>query len=91
MRLVKFSAEHLATLRLQRSQEGMSSIISDIRYGQSLETPWSFTGVHNDTIIGCAGAVELWPGRACLWALLSDDAGRHFLTIHRAVEGFLDS
>lgn len=49
----------------------------------------AFTALHGETVLACAGVVEVWAGRALAWALIAEDAGRHMLGIHRAVSGFL--
>ena len=89
MRVVKFRPDHMARLRLQPSQEGFSQYLTDLEYGKALDNDWSFTAMDGDLIIGCAGVVEVWEGRAVAWSLLSADSGRHFFGIHRAVDGFL--
>lgn len=89
MIVTRFRPEHLATLRLQPSQSGFTQYLTDLEYGKALDNGWSFTGMVGSRVIGCAGVTEIWPNRGMAWALLAADAGRHFLSIHRAVEGFL--
>jgi RimJ/RimL family protein N-acetyltransferase len=89
VKIVRFRPEHLARLRLQPAQDGFTQYLSDLQYGRALANDWAFTGMVGDRIIACAGAVEVWPGRAALWSLLAEDAGRHFVSLHRAVTGFL--
>jgi RimJ/RimL family protein N-acetyltransferase len=84
--IVPFEAKHLRYLSLQSAQSYASSELSKPEYGQQLEQMGdSFTGIHNGQVIGCAGIWRIWENRAHIWALLSPDAGRHFVAIHRAV------
>lgn len=91
MRIVRFRPEHMAALRLQPAQTGFSQYLNDLEYGRALANEWTFTALDKDRVIGCGGAVEMWAGRAVLWSLLAEDAGRHFVSIHRAVSGFLSA
>lgn len=88
-RIVAFKPEHLADLRLQDAQREFQSRLGDADYGAALaQVGNAFTGMVDGRVVGCAGAYEIWPGRAVVWALLSDECGPHFKAIHRAVQGF---
>lgn len=90
MEIVKFRREHLEKLELQDAQADMREQLKDPAYGLMLEQcRFSFTGIHDGVIIGCAGIQEVWEGRAIMWALLSKHAGVHFRSIHRAAMGFI--
>ncbi len=91
MLVVPFKAEHLHTLNLQTSQILFAPFLNDAEYGKSLETAGeAFTGiVENETII-CSGVVHQWQNRAIAWALISQNAGKHFVKVHKAVKRFLD-
>lgn len=90
MRVVRFEAEHLALLELQDAQLSLSGVISEPGYAQSIaKAGQAFTALDGQTVILCAGLIEAWQGRAIAWALVSKHAGRHFFSIHRAVDGFL--
>lgn len=49
------------------------------------------TGMVGDKPVICAGAAIQNEGRAIIWAVLSQDAGPHMLSITRHVHEFLDS
>lgn len=40
-------------------------------------------------VVFCVGVIELWPERGEAWAFFSQDAGVHFMAIHRIVKRFL--
>lgn len=90
MRIEVFKPEHLDRLRLQPAQAYFSREFSQPGYASLLGRGPAFTALDGDTVLGCGGAAELWPGRACVWSLLSDSAGPHMRAIHRAVSGFID-
>lgn len=90
MQIVAFKPEHLRLLVLQDAQEYFGAEINRAGYGEYLrDAGQAFTALVGDTVLGCGGCVEIWPDRAQIWALISKDAGRHMIGIHRAVEGFL--
>jgi len=58
---------------------------------QGLEGDYSFTGVSNGRIIGFAGLIEFWPGRAEVWAEFSSSITKNeFVSVHRAALRLLD-
>lgn len=92
MRVVRFKAAHLRLLqgRLQGAQLHMSAEIARPESAHMLEVQCeSFSAFDGELLIGCAGLMPMWPGRAVAWALLSEDAGRYMRQIHRATKGFL--
>lgn len=90
MNITRFKAAHLAALELQDAQSYFGSQISTPGYAQHLESVGGgFTGLVDGRVVACAGCTEVWQGRAVAWALLSKDAGRHMMQIHRAVHGYL--
>lgn len=91
MNVVPFEPEHLETLMLQPSQAHFYNFF-DPAYGQALvESGPCFTGIHNGEIIACSGVIKQWDNRAIAWALISENAGRQFVRIHKAVKRFLDT
>jgi len=40
-------------------------------------------------VVGCAGLIEYWTGRAEAWAMFRPDRTRYFMSIHRAARNFL--
>lgn len=90
MKVEPLRAHHLTRLTLQDAQAYFGPEMAKPEYIRALiETGQAFAAVDGDTVIGCAGVVEVWDNRAMAWALLSRDAGRHMMTVHRLVAGFL--
>lgn len=90
MNITRFKAEHLASLELQDAQQYFGSEISTPGYAESLEASGGgFTGMVDGRVVACAGCSEVWQGRAVAWALLSKDASKHMMVLHRAVHGYL--
>lgn len=57
--------------------------------GKDLEGAHSWAGIVKDKVIGCGGIFSYWPGRGEAWAYLDRNCGRHFISIHRAVQRYL--
>lgn len=90
MIIVPFKAEHLHTLNLQSAQALFGPLLTDAEYGKSLEAAGNaFTGIVDGETIICSGVVEQWQNRAIAWALISENSGKHFVAIHKAVSRFL--
>jgi hypothetical protein len=90
MLIVPFEPAHLHTLVLQEAQAWMGPMLKD-DYGDALKKSGPcFTATEGDEIIVCAGLVNMWENRSQAWALISQDAGRHFVRIFRAMRSFLD-
>lgn len=86
MEIVPFLPEHLTRIVLQRSQVALSPEILKPEYGTALQAAGPcYSAVEGDEVFACAGFYPQWEGRAIVWALVSGDAGRHFVRIHRAV------
>ena len=91
MHIVPFEPSHLRSLVLQDAQSWMTPMLSQDDYGRYLkEGGPCFSAAHEDRIIVCSGLVNIWENRAQAWALMSTDAGRHFVRIFRAIRSFLD-
>lgn len=90
MRIEPLRAWHLESLELQPSQAMFGDVIHQPGYAEMLVRAGpAFAAVQDDTVLGCGGSVEMYPTRAQIWSLISANAGRHMLGIHRAVEGYL--
>jgi hypothetical protein len=64
----------------------LSPEITKPEYGPALLAAGpAYSAVEDDVVFASAGFYQQWEGRAIVWALLSADAGRHFIRIHRAV------
>ncbi len=91
MHIEPFQPKHLEILVLQPSQAAVS-VFFDAEYGQALkEAGPCFSAVDNGEVLACAGVVKQWENRAIAWGLISENAGRQFVRIHKAVQRFLES
>lgn len=90
MKVVAFHPDHVRALELQDAQQYFAGTLSGDEYARALaKSGAAFTALDGDRVIACSGCVEIWDNRAMAWALISKDAGRHMLGIHKAVAGFL--
>lgn len=86
MQIVPYKPAHLDRVPPQWIQAGTAGLI-DRATAESLAIPgMAFSAVSCGCIVGCAGIVPLWPGVGQAWAVLSDTALAHPVTLTRAVE-----
>lgn len=92
MIIVPFVPDHLRKLQMQPSQLEIQPTLLSPEYGKSLEISGpAFTGLDDDyNVICCLGVVKQWDHRGLAWGLIGENAGDHFVAIHRAVRRFLD-
>jgi hypothetical protein len=91
MEIVPFKSAHLRALALQEAQAWMGPMLLDNGYGVALKNGGPcFTLLDGDDVIICSGIVHVWENRAQAWALISGDAGQHFVRIFRAMRSFLE-
>jgi len=65
----------------------LQHLLTDPEYGASLKAAGpSYTALDGDKVVACIGMVNIWQGRAQVWALIAKDAGRKFFYIHKMVE-----
>lgn len=90
MHVIPFEPSHLRALVLQDAQGWMKPMLS-ADYGEWLKKSGPcFTLANDGDVFACCGLVNMWENRAQAWALLSDDAGKYFVRIFRAMSAFLD-
>lgn len=89
MSLIPFRAEHLALIEVQDAQSHISPFMT-YEYAQALEPTFAFTYMVGGVVLGVGGLIEMWPGRAAMWAYLDRRAGRHLVAIHRAALSLLE-
>ena len=90
MRIEPLKAWHLEEIKMQDAQEYVSKWITpEVRH--QLERQMAFAAVEGDEVLACSGIIEMWEGRALVWAMLSGNLGNRFLRVHRAVKKFLDT
>lgn len=86
MNVIPYKPEHLKLLTLQPAQLGFDALLGDPAYAEGLaQCGPAYSVFANDELIACAGFWPQWHGRAIVWALVSENAGKHFLGFHRAV------
>lgn len=91
MIVAPFKREHLDILELQQAQAWIRPMFNTKEYRDAIEGSGPcFTGFHDGEVLGCAGIVHVWEGRAYAWALMSAIAGRHFISVFRAISRFLE-
>lgn len=74
-------------LALQPSQQYMGPLLSDLNIETLTVHGLAWTAEDDDgSVIGIAGLSPQWENRAVAWALISKEAGPHFLAIHRKVK-----
>jgi hypothetical protein len=89
MQIVPFKPEHYALLRMQPAQASILSQMSERDLCELARYP-SFTAMDERPYF-CGGVLPIWAGRGLLWALLSEDAGKHMVALTRGVRRFLDA
>lgn len=84
MKLVPFRPEHVEMMDVQPAQRLY------VQQAEELQVGDAWTGIADDgTVVGCAGLVEVWEGRAYAWAVLSAGAGKHMRQIVKAISAKL--
>lgn len=90
MNIIPFRPEHLEELKLQPSQAWMQDNMTP-EYGAALAAAGpAYTAIVGNGVVGCAGLIPQWQGRALAWALIACEAGPHLLGIVRAIRRGLD-
>lgn len=77
MRFEPYHPDHVAGLRLQDAQSGqrITELMTQPDYAGSIAVPGlAWSALSNDgCVLGCAGILPQWPGRAQAWALIGCD------------------
>lgn len=84
MTIIPFRAEHLAQINLQAHQRSTLSHMTGEWLAVLAHGGTAVSAVLEGEIIASGGFVVQRPGVAFAWAALSQEAGRHFLALHRA-------
>jgi hypothetical protein len=74
---------------LQEAQRyiGQADVSVDLTPLSEVGLAW--TAEHDGDVIGCGGLAPQWENRAILWALIGQNAGEHFVKIHRETKKFI--
>lgn len=90
MLIVPYEPRHYEALTIQAAQMTMGPLSDEQRLALGTHGP-SYSILDGERTLFCGGAVELWPGRAFVWAVLSGAIGTQFPGVHRAVLRFLEA
>lgn len=85
LQTIPFRADHIAAMAIQPRQRMLADHF-DADHFRHGENPMAFTGVIEGRLVGAAGILPQWPGRAVCWAVLGAAIRpRDFQAIHRRV------
>jgi hypothetical protein len=87
MKMIPFEPGHLKEIIPQPAQA--SEVLFE---GPKIDVPEgpAITGVVDGKVILCFGKSTQWKGRHILWALLSQDANKHMVSVFRAMKTAVD-
>lgn len=84
-----FAPWHLHWLTLQPTQAHLQAMLTDA-HGEAIQKAGpAYSAFVGYDVIACAGIIQMWPGRAQVWSLLSDQMPLYARDIHRAVRNYL--
>lgn len=86
LRIVTFDRSHLDLIEIQDAQRAEFEAAKSTVYPGD-----AWTAFAGDSAICSAGMMELWPGRAYAWALLSKHAGPHMVELVRTTSRMIDA
>ncbi len=87
-----FQPAHLDSIELQPAQAWLRGFAIDPAAFAAAAVPGlAWSGVVGGTIVGAAGVLSLWPGRAQAWAWLAAIPPRHWTAIVRRMRAVLDT
>lgn len=88
--VVPFVAAHFRQMAVQNEQQWLTQMATDADM-RGLEGQYASTLMKDGKPLVCAGALEYWPGRALVWAFLSNTVDRRvFPRLHSEAKRFLD-
>ena len=85
-----FHPEHLSMIDLQPHQQFVMDVSNAQDIGKLLMMCESYSFIHENICYAITGLLAPVPWRATVWSLLSKDAGKHFLYIHKTLKRMLD-
>lgn len=83
-----FKAEHLEGIELQPAQKDALHWIPAEQY-KALEGPTAFSLFSDGECVACVGAVEMWQGRAQVWTIVSNRAGKDMKSVTKVIKRML--
>jgi hypothetical protein len=91
MNIIPFEPHHLSQIHLQDQQRRtISHLMTEPEYLQVLTQGPAISAVIDDRVLGCAGVIVQFIGIGFLWAAIAQDAGAHFIRMHRAARRLLE-
>jgi hypothetical protein len=90
MRIVPYKPEHLQRMSLQEAQAYLSAWVTPDMAKALGDGLVACSALEGDDVLGCAGIIPIWAGRAVAWAYLAPDIGTRFVQIHRAVKKVIE-
>jgi hypothetical protein len=88
--VARMKPEHADGFRLQERQSVLAGNLSDPGYVAALcASGNAYTALVDGRAVAFGGCLEMWPGRAFMWSLIGEDAGRHMRFLVRAADGYL--
>jgi hypothetical protein len=91
MTIIPFRPEHLSQIKVVQEQQRRNLSYLTAEYLQVLALGPAISAVVDDRIIGCAGISAQFFGMGTLWGMIAQDAGPHFVRLHRAACRLLES
>ena len=88
MIVVPYKAEHLLDLQIQEGQRGVAPFITEA-YAKALEDGYTFSALEDGRPLVVGGIAKVWDNRGLVWAFMGQNAGPHFVAIHKAAMGLL--
>lgn len=92
IQIVPFKPEHLTAIEVQGHQALVRPLLSQPEYIAALQTGPAYSAIDDDgVVIGCAGLIIHWSGRAHGWTILCGDLkhNHRMLFIHREIVAYL--
>lgn len=88
----RFRAEHLEGFQVQPAQYELQAHLGYPGYAESIQGPYTWTGLIDGKVAGFAGIQVKWEGRGLAWAMLSPHlTPRNFIRVHNKVRDILDT
>lgn len=92
--IVSLVAEHVIQLKDRGALHYLSDYVNPDRLIALEQMPHSFSALAppDGRVVACAGVIQQgWPGRAEAWAFFDPNIGKHFISVHRAVNRFFEA
>lgn len=90
IRFERMTIEHARAIRPQPSQNDLTEDerVTELVSASTKGDAWTFFA--GDKLLGIAGITALWSGRAMVWMLMDEGAGRHLLPLTRFLSAMID-